>query len=247
MHPRFRDPQAERAPEAPPAARRSGYRKRGIRLQCIDAHWLAPVMALQRRILASLARPDLLQPFAETFMRRHFREQGRVVGALCAGRLVGFRCLYFPDPEDREWNLGFDLGIEPEERRRLANLQMLCVDPRFRGLGLGLAMNRHALRLLRRRPELRHLCATVSPHNAWNLRILFATGLRVRRLKEKYGGKLRYVMHRSLRPAPPPCDGERRTVARTDFATQSRLLARGWIGLDFDGSCDAIRFARPEP
>jgi hypothetical protein len=157
------------------------------------------VMQLQEMIIQNLARPDLLHPFSSDFMKRHLGPKGVVLGVLVEERLVAFRNLYFPDPWDTEWNLGLDLGLPEKELIKVANLQMVCVHPQFRGNSLALKMNRVSLGLLRERGVHHHICATVSPYNIWNLPVLLNSGFRVARMKKKYGGKVRYIVHQDLR------------------------------------------------
>ena len=73
------------------------------------------VMALQEVIVQHLPRPDLLQPFSCEFMKQHMGSRGAVLGVFVAHRLVAFRNIYYPDPCDKEWNLGLDLGLTEEE------------------------------------------------------------------------------------------------------------------------------------
>jgi hypothetical protein len=168
-------------------------------ITCLDERHLPLVMQLQEVIVQNLARPDLLQTFSYDFMKRHMGPQGIVLGVFVEERLAAFRNLYFPDPWDAEWNLGLDLGLPEKELASVANLQMVCVHPRFRGNSLALKMNRLSLGLLRERGTHHHICATVSPYNIWNIPVLLASGFRVARLKKKYGGKVRYIVHQDLR------------------------------------------------
>jgi hypothetical protein len=192
---------------------------------------LPVVMALQECIIQNLERPDLLQPFSCDFMRQHMGGQGMVLGVFVKDRLVAFRNLYFPDPDDAEWNLGRDLALPEEALAEVANLQMVCVHPRFRGNGLALRMNQISLGLLRERGTHPHVCATVSPYNCWNLPILLNTGFRVAMLKNKYRGKLRYILHQDLR-RPFTFNDECVVTARLeDFDTQKRLFAAGFCGV----------------
>lgn len=168
-------------------------------ITCLDEKHLPLVMQLQEIIVQNLARPDLLQSFSYDFMRRHMGPQGVVLGVFANKQLVAFRNLYFPDPWDAEWNLGLDLGLPEKELASVANLQMVCVHPLFRGNALALKMNRVSLGLLRERGTHHHVCATVSPYNIWNIPVLLKSGFRIARLKNKYGGKIRYIVHQDLR------------------------------------------------
>ena len=177
----------------------SDARHKEYRIILLDESYLPEMMALQSHILSLLSRPDLLASFSHDFMKRHFNRHGFVLGTIVEGGLVAFRNVYFPDSQDETWNLGFDLDLNKIERMRVANLQMVCVHPDYRGNSLALKMNRVALDLLREEGGYSHVCATVSPFNHWNIRILINSGFRIAAIKLKYGGKLRFVVYQHLR------------------------------------------------
>ena len=188
-------------------------------------------MQLQEVIVQHLARPDLLQSFSKAFMRRHMGPQGIVLGVFVEERLVAFRNLYFPEPREAEWNLGMDLGLPEADLAKVANLQMVCVHPGFRGNSLALKMNQVSLGLLRERGTHCHVCATVSPYNIWNIPVLLASGFRIAKLKNKYGGKIRYIVHQDLRR--PLRFNDRSTVhVRLDnLEAQQKWLDSGFYGV----------------
>jgi hypothetical protein len=81
-----------------------------------------------------------------------------------------------------------------------------------------------------------HLCATVSPYNFWNIKILLDSGFVIKKLKNKYGGKLRYIVHQNLKnPGMFPSDPEL-MVSLTDFMKQEKLFDAGWSGIMLTGN-----------
>lgn len=195
---------------------------------------LSAVMALQDVIVQNLSRPDLLQTFSEDFMRQHMERQGIVLGVFVENRLIAFRNIYFPDSSDREWNLGIDIGLPAEELSKVANLQMVCVHPDFRGNSLALKMNNLALKILKNRGEHHHICATVSPYNIWNIRILLNSGFRIVGLKDKYEGKLRYIVHQNIRSRIRYSRQSAQKVSLEDLDTQKMLFKSGFMGVTVD-------------
>lgn len=192
---------------------------------------LPAVMDLQDVIIQNLGRPDLLQTFSEDFMRQHMGRQGIVLGVFVKDRLIAFRNIYFPDPWDRQWNLGIDIGLPKEELLKVANLQMVCVHPDFRGHSLALKMNNLSLKILKKRGEHHHICATVSPYNIWNIRILLDSGFRIVHLKDKYEGKLRYIVHQDIHACFRYSQQPTQTVSLEDLDTQKTLLNSGFLGV----------------
>lgn len=197
----------------------------------LDRSHLAQIMKLQRLIVRNLSRSDMLASFSRHFMQDHIESHGFILGVFVEDRLIAFRNVYFPSNDDSQWNLGFDLGFDSETRNRVANLQMVCVHPDYRGNSLALKMNRVALHLLRLHKTQNEICATVSPYNVWNIRILLKCGFYIRALKSKYGGKLRYIVHQDLRQ-PGLCfeDGSVR-VPYNDIERLETLLKAGYVGV----------------
>ncbi|BBO84780.1 hypothetical protein DSCO28_53460 [Desulfosarcina ovata subsp. sediminis] len=194
---------------------------------------LPQVMALQEVILGRLSRKDLLESFSRAFMESHIGARGFIIGVFVQKRLVAFRNVYFPDANDREWNLGYDIGLESHaDLKQVANLQMICVHPDFRGNSLGWRMNVHAIDRLRRMRRFTHLCATVSPYNYWNIRILLKSGFTIRTLKTKYNGKLRHIVYQNLvRPSGGVDANPHLSVRLTDIDGQRDLFRRGFVGV----------------
>jgi len=191
---------------------------------------LDEVMTLQRKIIRELSRKDMLQPFPEDFMREHIGEKGQIIGVFLGSKLIAFRNIYFPSPDDPEWNLGIDIGLEGDDLTRVANLQMVCVHPDHRGKSLALKMNNHVISILRELETHRYLCATVSPFNYWNVRILLNCGFVIKKLKDKYSGKLRYVVYQDLTHPLVFSSLNRRSANLVDFPRQKTLLAEGYCG-----------------
>jgi hypothetical protein len=197
----------------------------------LDEKHLPLVMQLQEVIVQNLTRQDLLHSFSYDFMKRHMGTQGVVLGIFVEKQLAAFRNLYFPDPWDAEWNLGLDLGLPAEELANVANLQMVCVHPRFRGNSLALKMNRVSIGLLRERGAHHHICATVSPYNIWNIPVLLDSGFQVAKLKNKYGGKVRYIVHQDLRTPFHFDDDSAVQVRLDDLEAQKKWFDAGYYGV----------------
>jgi RimJ/RimL family protein N-acetyltransferase len=201
-------------------------------MRYLDESYLEQVLDLQKIICQYLPSSDLLQPFAPDFMCQHVCNKGRIIGVFADQGLIAFRALYFPDIDDHEWNLGYDIGLQESELAKVANLQMVCVNPLYRGNQLGLKMNRHVIRFLKEETDYIHLCATVHPRNHWNVKILMKSGFVIRNLKEKYGGKLRYIVYQNLREPIKIMSKGKVFVEHMDIDEQKKVLKRGFLGID---------------
>ncbi len=204
------------------------------RMELLDDRFIPDIMALQDIIIGRLSRPEMLQPFSLEFMKRHVSEQGRIVGILVHEQLVAFRNIFFPAQDDLEWNLGMDIGLPAAELSSVANFQMVCVHPEFRGNDLALKMNFQALRYLNTLQTHRHICATVSPYNYWNVRILLDSGFVIRNIKKKYGGKLRFIVYRNLQDTRPSSPHDIVSVLIDNIPRQYELLQTGFSGIQIN-------------
>lgn len=223
-------------------------------MKVLDESHLDEVMRLQYLILERLSRKDMLQPFSSEFMRSHFAEKGFIIGVLVENELVAFRNVYYPDATDQEWNLGSDIGFSTEKCRRAVNFQMVCVHPLYRGNNLAYKMNRQAIRLIREQERFDHLLATVSPYNYWNVNTLMNSGFIIAGLKNKYNGKLRYIVYRNLKSIPSTLPEPDQVAGLTDFQKQKKILKEGYHGfriceipgahMPVDDICDPYHISR---
>lgn len=204
-----------------------------IDLRLLGKTDLPRIMALQGTVVQRLSRRDLLQPLSLEFMETHIGAKGFIVGAFALGELIAFCSGYFPDVDDREWNLGHDLGLEDaSDLSTVANLQIICIHPNYRGYGLGVRLSATVIGVIRRLNRYRHLCATISPYNYWSLNVALSCGLAVRTIKMKYGGKLRLIAYlHLLQPAVVSGAQDLVGVRLTDIARLEALLNQGYIGI----------------
>jgi hypothetical protein len=201
-------------------------------MTCLNKSHLPQVMALQEVICQNLQRPDLLQPFPDDFMAQHMGRRGIVLGVFVEDRIAAFRNLYYPKSNDRQWNLGIDIGLADAALTQVVNLQMVCVHPLFRGNALALKMNQIALNLLCEKGTHPHVCATVSPYNVWNIPVLLQSGFAVAKLKSKYGGKVRHIVYQNLDQPLAFDDQSQIPVSLDDLDTQKKVMNLGYYGVD---------------
>lgn len=205
-------------------------------IRILNASYLPQIMELQQLIIENLLRKDTLQPFPADFMKEHLGSKGFVLGVVSGNDLLAFRNVYFPEVNDTEWNLGFDLEFPSRVLNKVANLQMVCVHPSYRGNSIAATMNKHAIRIIKELGIHDHVCATVSPYNFWNIKILLDSGFIIKKLTKKYGGKLRYIVHQDLNRTMKFEPGCFQPVVLTDFIKQHDALSNGWCGTDLNFS-----------
>ena len=191
--------------------------------------------------------PDIDAYFPETpeFAAQHLGERGVTLGLEAEGRLVACAVVGLPHP-------GMPAFVDdlPHPQPKLlstAHIASCMVHPDFRGNGLQpLLVSMRALYALGAgRP---HLFSRVALSNPISLANLLNAGFVVRRVLIMHSGRLRYLLHRDMRAAPPAwAPGSERILAVSDIDGQRAILDAGWVGgaVDLDGATPLVTYARP--
>lgn len=190
-------------------------------------------MTLQDVIVSGLQQPDLFEPYQRSWIQDRIAHRGYIIGAFAGENLAAFCHVYYPDADDTERNYGFDMDFDEAERLHVVNLHMFCVHPEYRGNGLAVTLNHLALSKMQQdTPGHYHVCSSVSPYNIYSLRVLLDAGLFIKALTHKYGGKLRYIVHRDLRHSKSLCLDSIRTrhAAAGNLSAHRHLLDDGYWG-----------------
>jgi len=204
------------------------------------------VYALHTAVASCLHHPHAFRQDSRAFMEQQIERRGRTVGVFCEGRIVAYAAISFPD--DDPDNLGRDLPLPESELPHVADYDGSAVHPDYRGNRLQQMMThvRHDYAL---RHHRHHILGTVSPFNPMSLQNFLKVGCRVRNLKQKYGGMLRFIIHRDLRDRFPPQFEPHSPVdvPLTDIDLHRNLLLRGFVGFRLvskDGE-PALRYGIP--
>lgn len=215
-----------------------------IRLDRLSLEQLPQVLRLQQAVMISLADPQLFVGLTELELMTLLGPDGLVIGASADRGLIGFCGAWFPGLHSD--NLGYSLGLAPEELTAVMHLEGICLHPDFRGNGLWQPMTRLLLELGPASRPVHWICATVSPGNYPSLRTLFAFRLAIRGLAVKYGHYLRYICCRCLIQDEAVDPAGLTAVDHLDLARQRQYLDQGYIGLALLPSATgwAIQFGR---
>jgi hypothetical protein len=174
---------------------------RPYEMRFVRADELEEVYRLHTLVVSQIHHPHAFRPDSREFMAQQINRRGRTVGVFCDDTLVAYAAISFPN-EDAD-NLGRDLPLAEPELAHVADYDGSAVHPDVRGNGLQQSMThmRHDYAL---HHDRYHILGTVSPFNPVSLQNFLRVGCRVRNLKEKYGGMLRFIIHRDLREPFPP-------------------------------------------
>ena len=193
----------------------------------LDESYLVQVSHLQSEIVKEINNPVFYDPVEPEDIRKRFKREGRIIGTFADQRLIGCRIIHFPPPGGD--NFGIDINLAENALPEVAHLASTLVLPLYRGNAIAYRMNLHAIREIKTL-NYRHLCSTVFPGNFANVATQFRTGLFIRGLKHKYGGKLRYIFYQDLNKPIVVEDRESINIGIDDVALQKQLLEEGYLG-----------------
>jgi hypothetical protein len=227
---------------------KSASKEVAYELVFLDESYLTKIMDLQEIIVQNLSDPDLFHADSIHFIGDHISKRGRIIGVISEKALIAYRMVAFPG-NDHD-NLGIDLALPKSKRNKVAHLESFSVHPDYRGNHLQLKTLGPTIRIIRDF-SYEHLCATVSPNNYPGLNNLLKGGLVIRGLKEKYGGKLRYILYQNLKKPIGRDIGHTIPFSHADIVGQKRVLEEGYYGYEVrrkaQGSEVLYGRARPMP
>lgn len=187
---------------------------------------LPELLSIQEAVIQALAEPEHYQSLSIKEFTKLLTDQ-TLIGATSEGRLIAFRAMLIPPIDDE--HLGRDIGWPEDSLERVLYQEVTNVHPDFRGYGLQTHLGKLLMSQVESDNRFDVVCATVAPFNIPSMKDKFTLGLRIGALKEKYGGKLRYIfykeLHRSWQPTSEVVD-----VPMEERARQVELLQSGWFG-----------------
>lgn len=157
------------------------------------------VLALQDVVLNSLIDKKLFYPDTRQFYEETILNEDNLVQGIFHGDvLVAFSIMLVPGIDSSD-NLGKDIGISGDDLSKVAHLEMVMVDPSFRGNGLQRFFINERLKHAENN-NLSPVLTTVDPNNSASLYNLQSCGLEIVRAHvEKYGDKIRHILKRDFR------------------------------------------------
>lgn len=128
-----------------------------------------------------------------------YLEEGKGVGYKAVdedtGKMAGIFLAIIP--EDRELNLGYDLGFTEDMARKVAIMETAAILPEYRGQNLQYRTMMAAEKELKEN-GYRYLLCTVHPENRFSLHNVLKQGYQIKMTKEKYGGFLRHILLKEI-------------------------------------------------
>lgn len=196
-------------------------------IRYVGRDYLEPILRLQELIRQHLPSPDIFRIDTEEYLAAQFMRPESVIAAVCKGEVIAYSIASFPKTNG-DW-FGADFEASQTDLKLCAHLETTAVHPCFRGNGLQRKLNGHHLSFLKDSGIL-YVCCTTSPKNFYSMRNLFSHGFMIKALKPKFGGLMRYILHKDFRVI------ERSwrdvvSISIEDIQKQQELLTEGYCGI----------------
>ncbi|MDA8228020.1 MAG: GNAT family N-acetyltransferase [Desulfitobacterium hafniense] len=156
------------------------------------------LIKLQRIVIESVPS-EIFFPEQEVFFESHLIKGGVIVGCFVENKLIAYSTLVAYGYDSS--NLGYDIGIDHKEIPEVAHLESIVVHPNYRGNNLQYYISQQ-IEATAVAQGFKHLCATVAPSNLYSLRNFLSLEFVFKMERYKYGGRLRYILHKPLNVLP---------------------------------------------
>lgn len=188
---------------------------------------LTDILALQQEVMDALPNKEQLQPLTSEEFLFILKGNGLMIGAFADQRLIAFRALLIPEMDDE--GLGEDIGLTGEELKQILYQEITNVHPKYRGHSLQRKLANCIMKQIDQ-SKFKYILATVMPYNIPSLKDKFDQGMRIEELKEKFGGKIRYIFAKRLQ-GEALLEEESHFLSMGDFEGQRALLHKGYVGI----------------
>ncbi|WP_269411635.1 GNAT family N-acetyltransferase [Lentibacillus daqui] len=183
----------------------------------------------QVKWLQDKAKNKFLQLLTDEEFTFILNGNGFMIGVFVEEKLIAFRAMLIPELDEE--HLGIDIGLKQEDLPKVMYSEVSCVDPAFRGNHLQTMMGELCFERVDTE-KFQYICTTVAPHNIPSIKDKLALGMEIVGLKEKYGGKLRYILMKQLSVAGQNSDiNEEVEIEMGDIAGQQKLLEEDFSGV----------------
>lgn len=197
-----------------------------VGIRYLEKEDLPAIMQLQSIVIEDLIDKDRLEPLSEEEFLSILNGDNLMIGVFDGDVLIGFRAFMIPEKDDE--GLGSDIGLTEKDYDQIVYSEISNVHPEYRGNGLQSFMGKQWIESLDKN-QFRYILATVAPFNIASLKDKFALGMKIYRMKDKYGGKLRYVFCKDVQEMHTDSD----SIIEIDMANtkkQQHYLEVGYVG-----------------
>lgn len=190
------------------------------------------ILSLQKQIIDALPDKATLQPLSVEEFTSILIEKELMIGLYDQDQLIACRAMLIPKV-GHEDHLGPDANLTGEELNQVIHSEISMVHPNYRGQGLQTKMGKMLFANIDR-SRFRYIMATVAPFNIPSLKDKLTLGMHIIDLKEKYRGKLRYILFKDLEAESltmPSQQNEGIWIPMAETERQQQLFASGKKGI----------------
>lgn len=216
-------------------------------VRTLDIKDLTTILDVQQQVIEHLPNPAILSPLSKEEYTYILEGNGFMIGAFDQEQLIAFRALLVPPMDDAD-HLGKDIGLDDNELSKVIYQEISNVLPAYRGNKLQkLLANLIMQELDHSHIPYRYICCTVAPFNMPSLIDKFSQGMKIVALKEKYGGKLRYIFVKDIEEPNQQNWIEHISIPMDDINAQQEMLSKGLIGIKMENveGKASIVYAKP--
>jgi ribosomal protein S18 acetylase RimI-like enzyme len=188
------------------------------------------IFKLQSEVMEYLGSKQVFVPVEEWELDFIFGGGGYLYGLRDEGKLLAFVGLIKPGIRDD--NLGYDLRIHDQHIQNVSHLETAVVHPKARGNNIQFILARLLVNIAKEDNEIHYVANTVSPFNIPSIITTLRLGLKIKDLKEKYNGKLRYICCLDFAKNNPAYKNISK-VESTDIEKQRELISCDYEGFSF--------------
>ncbi|WP_077357020.1 hypothetical protein [Virgibacillus halodenitrificans] len=204
----------------------------------LDMKNINEIIQLQEVVKQAVAQSNALQPLSKEEFKNILSGNGFMIGIYVKENLIAFRAMLIPPVDDPE-HLGSDAGLTDEAKRSMMYSEISVVHPEFRGNGLQTQMGKVVMEKIDK-SRFQYVATTVAPFNIPSLKDKLALGMKIIALKEKYNGKLRYVLFRDFKAKRDTPAMQSKTVGMAQTKLQQQLLQEGYRGISIQASDEKV-------
>lgn len=205
--------------------------RESFQVKKLNQRQISEILLIQSIILKNEQVKESLEPLTVEEIQHIFNGGGHIIGVFVKNCLIAFRGLFYPG--DHIENLGSDLNLTKEEQLKVIHLEITCVLPEYRGNGLQKKLGNLMMKeFIETSNDYRYLCCTVSPTNFPSLKDKLAQGILIAKLKEKYRGRIRYILLKDLQSQMEIIENTIISVSSNDLEQQKTLLENGYFGFN---------------
>lgn len=166
-------------------------------IKVLEKTYIEQILNFQEYIYDTIERKETYEKITKEEFIDVYNRKGIIIGTIIGEKIAGIVC--FLPVGDRFDNLGKDIELPEDELNKVIHLETALVDPVYRGNGLMKKMSdffydSYSDYL----SKYKYIMGTADPNNYSSNKSFFNMGFYAITIKEKYKGKIRYILYKEI-------------------------------------------------